>query len=257
MKKMLMITGLILFLLSTATDIIAEERIRLTNGEYPPFTSEDLKYYGLASHIVTKAFAVSDIQVEYKFYPWARSYKLAKEGTWDGTIPWSRKPEREQYFDYSDPILNVTKVFFHLKKRSFDWKSIEDLKELTIGATLEYNYGKAFESAEKDGKIEVERIPADEMNFRKLLKGHIAIFPMDLDGGYDILYKNFKPQDIQLITHHPKPVVKFPYHLLLSKKLKKSKQLLILFNKGLQHLKKTGKYDLYCEESRKGEYRKK
>ncbi len=61
------------------------ETIRLTNGEWQPNLSKDTPHYGFASHIVTEAFALVGVEVEYGFFPWKRSYKIAKEGTWGGT----------------------------------------------------------------------------------------------------------------------------------------------------------------------------
>ncbi|MEE9297196.1 MAG: amino acid ABC transporter substrate-binding protein, partial [Phycisphaerae bacterium] len=58
--------------------------IRLTNGEWQPYLSKDSPHHGFASHIVTEAFALVGVEVEYGFFPWKRSFKLAKEGTWDG-----------------------------------------------------------------------------------------------------------------------------------------------------------------------------
>ncbi len=42
-----------------------EETIRLTNGEWIPFLSEDLKHYGVISRIVKEAFALEGMKVEY------------------------------------------------------------------------------------------------------------------------------------------------------------------------------------------------
>jgi len=99
--------GLILFfmgisLISWAT----ENTIQLAIGEWPPFTSKDLKYYGIAARLVAEAFLLEGIQVEYGFFPWARSFLLAKEGTWDGTAIWSRQPDRVQDFYFSDTVVD-------------------------------------------------------------------------------------------------------------------------------------------------------
>jgi hypothetical protein len=36
---------IVLFFLSTSLNVYAQEAIRLTNGEWPPYLSKDLKYY--------------------------------------------------------------------------------------------------------------------------------------------------------------------------------------------------------------------
>lgn len=229
-----------------------EPLLRLTNGEWPPYLSETLPHYGLASRIVTEAFAVQGIKVEYGFFPWPRSLALAQDGSWAGSAVWFKNEEREKDFYYSDPIIEVQYVFFHLKTFSFDWQSYEDLAEVRIGATLEYDYGPAFTEAEQSGQIKVERVPADEQNFDKLLAGRIDIFPLDLEVGLNMLQKNFTSEQIALITYHPLPVRSDPGYLLLSKKVAGNEELIQVFNEGLQKLKESGQFEQFVQESRAG-----
>lgn len=257
MKKILQWIWLIPLFLLTSTGIFAEETIRITIGEWAPYLSKDLKHYGVAARIVTESFALEGVKVEYGFFPWARSKFLAQEGEWDGSAVWIHNAERAKDFLFSDSVVEAKNVFFHLENYSFDWNTIDDLKEIPIGGTIEYSYGEAFQNAEKTGKIKVQRAPSDEINFRKLLAGRIKIFPCVLDNSYHLLQKRFKPGEIQLITYHPKAVNAIANHLILSKKIERNKHMLILFNKGLKRLKESGKYNQYLEESRRGEYLKK
>ena len=81
--------------------------VQITTEEYAPFTSENLKRYGVFNHIVSEAFRLEGIEVEYQFFPAARSFSLAKDGKVDGTTPWAKRKGREIDFFYSDPILDV------------------------------------------------------------------------------------------------------------------------------------------------------
>ncbi|NNG01264.1 MAG: transporter substrate-binding domain-containing protein [Desulfobacteraceae bacterium] len=234
----------------------ADETIRLAGGEWPPYQSRHLKYDGVVSRIVTEAFALGGIKVEYGYFPWKRSYTLAEIGEWDGTLAWFDLPERRKDFYISDPVIDTQYVFFHRKGMAFDWKDISDLKNLRIGGTLGYDYGKAFQSAEKDGKIRIIRKPSEEENLIRLYNDKIQIFPCDVEVGYYIIREKFGPDKIDLFTHHPKPLKVAPHHVLLSKKIKRNKQLVEIFNKGLKQLKASGKYDQYLDESRRGEQQK-
>lgn len=246
----------VLVLFSIVASAGAEETIRLASGEWPPYQSENLKYFGVASRIVTEVFALEGVKVEYGYFPWKRSYKLAETGQWDGTFLWFDTPERREVFYISDPVMDIQYVFFHLKSYSFDWNTIDDLKGIAIGATGGYDLGEAFQSAEEAGTINVQRVPKDEQSFQKLLLGRIQIFPSDLEAGYAMIQKNFPPDQAELFTHHPKPLRADPHHLLLSKKAERNKQMIELFNEGLKRLKESGKFDQYIAESRRGEYRK-
>lgn len=139
MMRWVLVFGSVCALLAGLTTIShAEEVVKLTNGEWPPFTSKDLKHYGVYSHIVSEAFALEGVTVEYGFFPWARGYNYVKEGNWDGSVTWAPTPDKEKDVWFSDQVFLHTKVFFHLKSFPFDWNTIEDLKGLQIGTTREY-----------------------------------------------------------------------------------------------------------------------
>lgn len=239
-------------ILSCISQSVAGETLQITTGDYPPFLSEEAAHYGPWAQVVREAFALENIQVEIQFLPWARAYNLVKDGERDGTILWGHKAERYPDMYYSDTVWEGQDVFFHLKSYPFAWKTIDDLKGIDIGATLSFTHGKEFDDAEKQGILEVKRVPSDILNFRKMLRGKIQIFPINLDTGYDTLRKNFTPTEIQLVTHHPHPVQVWTYHLLLSKKIDRNRQMLALFNQGLKRLKESGKYTQIIEAFRRG-----
>ncbi len=243
-----------LLLCTMIMSVSAQETIRIASGEWAPYQSENLKYYGVASRIVTEAFALEGIKVEYGYFPWKRAFNIAETGEWDGTFLWFDTPERRKIFYISDSVIDIQYVFFHLKDYPFDWHSIDDLKGIAIGGTLQYHYGDEFQSAEKAGKIKVHRVSQDLLNFRKLLSGRIHIFPNEIDAGLDLIQKNFTPDQIKLFTYHPKPVKAAPHHLLLSKMNTRNKSRIELFNKGLKRLKQNGKLDQYLAESQSGKY---
>ncbi len=232
-------------------NVIADETIRIANGEWMPYHSKKLPHYGAGSRIVTEAFALEGVKVKWSFMPWKRGYVLAKKGKkLDGSIGWIKTPEREKEVYISNPVYGGRWVFFHLKSYSFDWNTIEDLKGIKIGATANYVYGKAFDEAEKSGSIKVYRAPTEKMSFKMLLKGRFKIFPFAMDGGYGTLKKEFSSNERSLVTHHPRPLQDKAYRLVVAKN-DRNKRLLKLFNKGLKRLKESGKVDKYIEEAKK------
>lgn len=97
---------IIFFLTLFPGNSYAEDTIRIASGEWPPFYSENLEYYGLDSRIVTESFALEGIRVIYRFFPWKRSYEYSKAGEWDGTIGWPHSKEREKFHYYSKHPIN-------------------------------------------------------------------------------------------------------------------------------------------------------
>lgn len=238
----------IMCLISFAVSSYAEETIRIANGEWLPYHSEELPHYGAGSRIVTEAFASVGVNVKWGFFPWARGYKYAVQGEYDASIGWIKTSKREKEVLFSKPVYGGKWVFFYLKNDPFDWNTVEDLKGIGIGATANYTYGKAFDEAEKEKIIYVERVPREKQNFSKLLLGRIQIFAHAMDGGYATLRKHFNPEEVRQITHHPKLIQRVDYHLIFTKS-KKNERMLKLFNKGLKHLHESGKVDQYLQEA--------
>ncbi len=118
----------IFIIIGFTTVCFAEETIKIATEKWEPYTSESLKHHGIAARIVTDAFALEGVRVIYGFSPWLRGFKMTKTGEWDGTFPYYFKNERTEHFLYSDPLFDGVVVFFHLKNRSFDWKTYDYLK---------------------------------------------------------------------------------------------------------------------------------
>ncbi|MHC4883865.1 MAG: substrate-binding periplasmic protein [Planctomycetota bacterium] len=253
----LLVIAVLPFLLLSEPGVCVElpSVITLANGEWAPYQSAKLKHQGVASRIVREAFETASIKVNFVFLPWKRGFEETRKGKHTGTFLWFDTPERRKDFLISNPILDVKYVFFHLKKTPFSWKEIKDLKGHQIGATLGFDYGKAFQDAEKKGVIQVDRSAKGLSGFRMLLAKRIDLFPYDLDAGLDLIANQFAIDEVSQFTWHPLPVRAAPHHLLISRKAAGADPLLKEFNRGLERLQEAGKIKRYIEESRKGEYR--
>ncbi|MGD9368795.1 MAG: transporter substrate-binding domain-containing protein [Desulfobacteraceae bacterium] len=232
---------------------ISHQTVRITSGEWAPYCSENLEQYGMALHIITEAFALEGVKVDYSFFPWDQAMDKAQTKDWDGTAAWFRSPEREENYYISDPVVMSGYVFFYMKSLNLNWKTMDDLKKYKIGATKGYDYGKAFQEAEKQGIIHVKRLATDEMNFDNLLNGKIDIFPEDIDVGMNLLYHRYPYYEYTNVTAHTKRLREDPLHLLLSKSNPKNQKLMKLFNKGLKKLIESGDYDRCVQKYRHGE----
>ena len=244
-------------LCSLSTTSRAQETIHITNGEWEPFLSEYSYQYGLNSHIVTEAFKQEGILVKWGFFSWSRAYQIAKEGIeWEASCCWRSSEEIAKDFLVSGIVSKTSYVFFHLKSMEFDWQNLSDLKDLTIGTTIEYNYGKPFMEAIADKKITVQYVPTDDQNYKKLLRERIHIFPNDLIVGYAQIRNSVSADDVSLFTHHPKEFEINTLQLLISKNSEKGQYLLDKFDSGLKKLKETGLLSTMYKDLRDGKYDK-
>lgn len=220
-----------------------ERVVFITNGEWPPFTSKSLPFYGAASQVVKEAFRLVGVRVQFEFYPWARAFHLAKSNIkWIGTMPWMKTDERQQVFLYSDVLMTIEGVFFYLEERGFDWKEWDDLRRLVVGETTGYAYGPDYAAAKEKGIFSTFSSSDDVVKFKRLLNKRIDVVPIAKEVGQFLLHKHFHRADVARVTFHPKPVFREKYHLLLKKTDPRSKPLLAKFNQGLKKLKSTGLY---------------
>jgi len=230
--------------------VFAGETVRITNGEWQPFFSESLKDFGLPSKLVADAFALEGVKVEYGFFPWKRSYKLSEQGRWDGTIGWPISEERQKTHYYSKiPVDSGAWVLFHLKDNKLDTGSLEDLKKYTFAVTLgewALDGDDPLTHALREKALVYHVTRTDEQSFLMLLRKRIDVFPQQREvGKFQIqqLVKNgqISTQEAAKIVHTEKPYRNMPLFLLLSKKMKRNKRLIEVFDKGMLRLVQTRK----------------
>lgn len=232
-----------------------QQTIYLANGEWPPYYGENLPFYGYDSHIVTKAFAIEGIKVEYTFVPWVRAFHMVenKDKNISGAVGGGSGPEFLAYSLVSNPTSSFEMVFFHRKDYKFDWNSFDDLRGLSIGLTRGYDYNdKIYKMIEK-GQLKAQWVSEDEINFKKLLRGRINIFPNDNLVGMSQLKASFTKDEIKMITFHKKSTSKETLHLILIKNDENVK-LMEKFNRGLEKLKENGSYHKIIEDAKQGIY---
>ena len=235
----------------------AQTTIRITNGEWDPYLSSHAYEFGLTSHIISEAFKLEGINIEWGFFPWKRAFENAKEGQeWDAAAAWWPSDTYQYDFYTSNAIMDTALVFFHLKEYKFDWNSMDDLKGINIGLTRGYRYGKALMDAKTENKIYTELANTDEQNFTKLLFNRIKIFPNDKTVGYTQIKNTFTLHEASLFTHHPKKFKINTLHLLISKETKHAKLFLDKFNSGLKKLRASPHYQQMLNDLEQGKYRR-
>lgn len=224
------------------------ETLRITNGEWPPFTSQSLPQGGPLSRVVADAFKQVGVTVEYGYFPWKRAYEYARNGTWDGSVGWARDSVRVVEFVMSDPVIYADKVLFYRKAVPIEWSRVEDLKRWRLGAAAGYSYGEEWDTAVRSGVLQVESVALDEQNLRKLLDNRLDAIAIDLEVGLYLLRTAFTPSQAEQITFHPRRLSRSLICLTLSRKNPASQTLVERFNQGLAALHASGRFDHYFTE---------
>ena len=100
--------------------------IKVAIGDWPPYFGKNLPGYGIASQLITEAFAVSGIKVEYVFFPWNRSLEQARNGWIEATGGWSDVDNRRADFHFSKILITSNFVLYYPKAKPLICQSIKD-----------------------------------------------------------------------------------------------------------------------------------
>jgi polar amino acid transport system substrate-binding protein len=234
--------------------------IFLANEEYPPYTSENLKDYGVTSAIVTAAFRLEGIKTQYQFLPSARAYYMTRLGEFDGTVPWAKREGREQYFFYSDPVIEVDKEYFYsLKETSLAWDAdtseISDLENVKIATVIGYNYSDKLQNAEKSHQLQTVRLDSLKQGFSMLLAGRVDTVVSKKIVAEQVLIKDFTQEQRAKLTLIPVSNNKSSHdYLLISRQAKHAEYFLDAFNHGLKKLHASGEYQHLMNDLANGVY---
>jgi len=236
MKKGIYFIFFILF----ASNVYSGEVVKIAIGNWEPFTSKRDKNANMSELIVREAFKLENIDVQFEYFPWKRSYENVLNARYIGTFPWAKTEEREKNFIINkEPIFKEKTVFFHLKDLDFTWNTYDDLKKYRVGGVIGYFQA---EMLEKHG-VKIDYVGTEDLNYKKVLKRRIQIYPTSFFVGYFQINKLFGPVKSALFTNHPKPLTENNFYMLFSKKHPDSKVLSDKLDNGLKKLKAGGQYE--------------
>lgn len=145
--------GLCVLTVGIVRPSLAQQKVTILTGEWPPYVSETIMGYGEAAKIVTETFKRAGMEVEYEFMPWKRVFQLTEEGAYPMSFPWVRTEARESKVDFSDrPVMAAEFVAFYnpvqfptgLKYKNY--QELFDLKLRLVGVRS-YFYEEYFLAA--------------------------------------------------------------------------------------------------------------
>lgn len=153
---------------------------------YPPWKFVDTRTWtvspeGIDNRLLEAVLAAynaaygTDLEPDYRGYPWKRCLELLRRGEADLISGVLRNPDREQYLIFIEPPYKTrsAKVFYLRKGEGRRLRRHEDLYGLRIGVQAGVSY---FERFDADPRIRKEEVSEDLYNFRKLEHGRIDAF---------------------------------------------------------------------------------
>ena len=219
----------------------AQAAIKIAVTDWPPYYSKTAENGGQQLELLTNVFLKLGEKVEpVWFRTGAGALVKVRANLLDGAAGWECNEERANDFIFSDPIGYEQTVIFYHKDFNFDWQNIEDLnRDLTIGITARYAYGKGLKALFEMDKAIVEVSGSDRKNLDLLFHREIDLFLLDKEVGLGLI-KQAKASLLGNIKIHDKAFRKnrVAIRLLVSRKQKNAQSFIDKFNKVLGEIRK-------------------
>lgn len=186
----------------------------------PPlkFLDDKAQPSGLDVDVVTAIFNKLKIPIKIELTDaGARLTRNAETGVYDLVMTHSYKPERESYLLY--PQQSHLRHSWHFFVRKADmlrirYDTLEDLKPWRIGLTKDFAYTPELAAALKDPAYQIQEIPINQLQLRKLIAGRIDTVPMPLVTAF----AQIREEGLEgKLDYLPKPLKASPYYTVWTK----------------------------------------
>lgn len=150
-------------------------------AEFPPFkyTAPDGKIVGADTEIIEYVFKRMGYTPNIHMQPWTRVQAAGERGDFSAIYSFTKTPEREQLYYFSDPINSVRDVFYKKQNTPLTWRTFEDLKTMRVATSAGYEYAQVFKDAVAERKFQVVHEASGEnpdlVNLKNLMAGRVDI----------------------------------------------------------------------------------
>jgi polar amino acid transport system substrate-binding protein len=215
----------------------AGEQLKLTTGEYAPYTGENLPNGGPHTEVVRHALAKSGYGATFTFLPWKRGYERAARGEFSGTFPYVRNSDRENEFLFSTPYFTVTRNLFYLAKSGVNPDDLSTLKGKQLCVPLGFNLAPELSVMVERKELLIQAPPSLANCVDMLGLGRVDAFTSPADIGMEALKSASTSVTGKILST---PIGNTEFHFLVPKANPRAQEIVTAFDQGLLKLKKKG-----------------
>jgi polar amino acid transport system substrate-binding protein len=215
--------------------------VTLSAYEFPPLIGQSLPFGGILTHIVRESFKLGGVEANFVFLPNNRAIAGVMRGLYDGTYGWTHTQERDQALLFSRNAIHQNRnVFFQRAGETYEWRNLADLKAYKIGDTLGNFYSDEFTAFRDVPGVRVEEAGGDLANMKKLLSGHIDLFPTEEEVGRYLILRNFSSEEQQRLIAQTQVLSILPVYVVINRTVPNAAELIERFDRGYEWLKESG-----------------
>ena len=234
----------LVFALAGRSSPASAETVVLFALDWPPYEIENPTngLPGTDLEVEEEAFKRVGISVRYEFMPWARQFNLGKLGKVAGLTVCAYRPEREEFFLFSDTVSHGTDGF--MMRRDFDGpelKTLEEARGLSVGGVTEFSSMKILQEVIPDAK----GFRSDRVALLNLRKGIVDYIYVPIEASAYIAKQMGISEELKFTEIKVRD-----YYICFSKKWPGVEDLVAKFNKGLAEIKADGTYNTIHDKYR-------
>jgi len=210
---------------------------RITLRETIPPGEDSEAFVGYSWDVLRESFHAQGYTVELEIAPWTRSMANLRSGRLDVLFPTSKTEDRLQYMVYSERPVNEVRFRVYVPRDAeLDWRGLDSLAGMRIGAMRGWNYGDEWRAASGFEKYPLSGI---EQGFNMLEAGRLDGF-----AGYEIHWDYALHRMGQADQYRKLPVFGSKKEFVTAlKENPRGSEFLDAFDAGKRHLKETGRLD--------------
>lgn len=146
--------------------------IKISTGEYPPYTGKKEANGGCVNHIIKTVFEKAGHKVKFRYMPWKRVFSQVVNGKYPVASFFFPKEERKEgsYYPSADSYVSKEDYYLYfLEKKQLEEATMSVLKGKKVIINRGYSYNEEFFADAK--KYEVELIEVDKESQNLVMVG--------------------------------------------------------------------------------------
>lgn len=242
--------ALLCFLCNFARAGTLPSKVQIGTDDMRPWVDQEAQDFGIIARIVTRAFALMQVQTEYFWVPWKRLFHPTHSSTLDAAFPMGFNEERARIFLYSDPLVQLDRVACHRKDKPFHWDTPQDFKGKTIAFRRGAHFGPLYTHLLENKLARFIEADTDLSMVKMLLARRVDLFfcqPREMQLSIDTYVRTglLEPHEAAQVSTRGKPILSAPLHVGFPRRRVQGRDSIISqelrdrFNKGLARLKAT------------------